>query len=502
MGIVKSDSESKKSKANQLDKRLVITRLRTIMGAFIVGDFDTDMDPNAHLMRKAHSRIRLLSNNDLTKMCEEYGYSLEKGLAYIEAVTQMPEHMPGSLAYTSRAHPLPTHGPTEVDILNIQWFDNAWTNNSWDKLSRMHDGGPPSFWTKNFHDKDDQFKQSFETYNALYPGRGVRIGYDKYPTYDIVLSELVRFLLTFPLEEKHVWIQGELDGMSTTETLRRLRNDIVIAFSRPRAQNSGVDPNVTSYWQSSVVASYDLYYYYGGRTIQRIPVVPWRASNFGMRVFAGALAPQIFPPTTLMHDLNIDARIEESNGSASGPMIYANYSGHVELVPIHEEDYLDFAWHKIGDNRFIMQDPRSWIPSRNDGAHLYKIADTSFFNGLGSVCTCAHAVYGIGRSEPELWEQLQRKLSTGHDTSGHMLAAPVMHTSHMLWYLHEVYTNIMREASIYNLSFKEPTDGLYHTMQEYEHAIQDMHKLDRNRMYPFYARRNIAFCTEFIRALV
>uniref|UniRef100_A0A2V0RB65 VP7 n=1 Tax=viral metagenome TaxID=1070528 RepID=A0A2V0RB65_9ZZZZ len=610
MSSTKSDSVSKqKSKKNhKIDPKFYITRRRAQMGSFVVADAETNMDPGGHIANKLHSRVFILNGEELMAMMEARNYTYEQAICYVEAVSQVPEHKKGGVAYTGHAHPITTVDPGEVDILNAYWFDNSWTGNSWTANAMMPDGGPPCFWTKNiaapeqdntyvlggkrgthskaikaklvregvpyyvdgtnpsdfsneerskvvpgtsvhavtgvfegkefdntteqhhlFHDdiqdrngkqylilkhdaamierainsfsdgvdviKSDPFSEAHERYEKQFPNRGWKVGYDQHPTFDDVCNKLKAFLMTYPTEEKHIWIQGELENMTTTETIRRLKSECIIAFTRARSSNATTSPTIMTFWNTPILASQDLAYAYGGRTPQRIPVIPWRPTNFGMRIMAPGLKPQLFPSSSLMRDLGIKFSTLEMNGSISKPVVYTNYSGFVKLVPLRRELNMDFGWLPMGNNEYAMANPREVSQP------LFMVEDEAFFMGLGSVVTGHHSIYGLGRSEPELWEQLQRKLKTGHDTSGHMIAAPLAYKAQMLWYLQEVMINMTQKRSIYSLPFKEPTGGVYHTTTEYVHALNDMNKLDRGRVYPFYARQNVSICADFIRAM-
>jgi len=129
---------------------------------------------------------------------------------------------------------------------------------------------------------------------------------------------------------------------------------------------------------------------------------------------------------------------------------------------------------------------------------LLKVNDPSFFMGLGSVSTAQNGSFGLGRDEASLTKQAMRRLETGHDTSGHMIASVLCPTSHLLWYLEEVYINNKEKKSIYNVPFKEPTGALYHSIEEYRNALIDMKELEVKGLYPSFARNNVEVCRTFV----
>ena len=623
-------SNKKRLKTQKFDK-LQVTKRRTMNGSFLVVDGETNIDPVGHLMGKRHSRVFQLNENDLANMMTKHSYRVDKAIAYVEAVSQLPEHNPGSLAYTNDDHPPPSQDDgVRIDFETIEWFANAWKGNSWKKSINDEGGGPPCFWTKDRAYSTESHTRDWRTYDAKFPRRGWRVTYDEFPRYEDVLTELKRFLYRYP-SGSHVWIQGTLEGQNPTDTVMRLRRDIAATASQGAMAGGALNMVYTSYWKTRLEYSNDIMFFYANRAPQRIPVIPWRVSNHGMRLFNGALKPQLYPSSTWMtkHGLKPPYTQDE---------IYSNYSGFVELIPIEDEDEVDFAWKRVGENKYIMSSPhelltfvdgdtiveyphgaRFWetgnyepykdreamidahmltfrkymsehpravilsngggdmarkyrnemrgvvtisfkelerhmasrvaegneyqptdphqsmnnqmeyirvlpeIPSfhsihepglymatsgagkstfveekANAEVNLYKVRDPKFFLGLGSVSTAQHGAYGIGRDEASLAFQTRRKVETGHDTSGHMIASVLCPRSHLLWYLEEVYINMTTKKSIYIVPFNEPTDTMYHSIDEYKNAIIDMKKLDSSRTYPGYARNQVGICRSFV----
>jgi hypothetical protein len=501
---VKNTGKRKRELYN-IPKRLLMWRARTITGALMLGNSETSADPVGILMQKAHSRIFIINSNDFAnELILGLKYTEAQARAYVESVCQVPFHRPNEVSYSAADHPMP-EVRSRVNVLNAIWFDNSWKGNSWQRNMALEDGGAPCFWTKSSQDAVDVMSSAHDKYTQRHPGRGWKIGLDRYKTYDDVFRQLRLFFETFPTEEKHVWIQGEVQAYGTTELLKQLQKDIFKAYSRHESTSAATDPQVVKFWNTPVGLSFGPSYIYGGRPAQRIPIVPWRPSNFGGRVYGGVTIPQLFPPTKLRSERKIPIEVREKSISKQEPVVYANYSGFVTLKAMTNPNEYDFGWRRISDNRYIMVSTEgSDTSGPEDGEYsesqLYTVSDPTFFNGLGSVCTSAHAVFSLGRREPDLVFQTRRRLETGHDTSGHMLAAPLMYLSHLLWYLQEVSDNFASEASIYNLPFKEPTRGLYHTTQEYKNALYDMRRSLADQ-YPFYARQNVDICERFVSSL-
>jgi hypothetical protein len=248
----------------------------------------------------------------------------------------------------------------------------------------------------------------------------------------------------------------------------------------------------TSLWDTPIEKSYDLWEMYGSKTPTRIPVIPWRVSNLGPRIYKNGLPPQLFPNTTIMKKLNI------SLNGLNTTEIYGNYSEFVTLTPLLSDDSkrLDYGWRSVGTNLYAMQRVTS-----DNYENLLKVDDDQFFMGCGSVVTAAHGCFGIGRTNDELIRQFERKVNTGFGTSGHMIASVLAFQSHFLWYLEEVSYNLETKKSVYAVRFNEPESAAYHTIHEYRNAIDDMKSADLNKEYPKYARPNLEICRKFVSAI-
>lgn len=528
---------SKRPKLTRADNFLN-TKRRTITASwtFVDGDilrrynvprtirsrFKTELDPVGILMGKQVARVQIVDYDDwgelsvhpaiTTVTFSDFPWGVElgqgevthegtdKATAYIESVSQAPDHQKIDGPYTNA-----THWNVDfyaIDFDKIEWFDNVWEDNSWDDHQEYY--GPPCFWTKNDHDGDDPHTKAWEKFDARIPDFGWRVTYDRFTTYEFVLRALVLFLVRYP-KQSHVWIQGTCPGgddhedMNPTETIARLKADIKAACAQ---YFGGMRPYMEGYWSTDVATSTDLYHYYAGRPPQRIPVIPWRVSNYGMRKYGGKLNPQVFPASTWAGKLYKNA--DPDDRYFTDDAIYSNYSPFVHMVPIWEGDDVDYAWVCVGPNQYVMRAmPRPHIPGEAYNAFgiLLKVAAPEFFMGLGSVATAQHSCFGVGRSESELMEQAIRRVATGHDTSGHMIASALCHRAHFLWYLEEVYTNMMSKKSIYLMPFNEPAGTEYHSIEEYGYAVNDMGDIIERGGYPYYARAQVGICRDFVSLL-
>lgn len=621
----------KRLRQKNIDVNLLLSKRRTVVGSLIRADADTNVDPNAIYMSKQHSRAFVVNHSDMRRLMEDFEYTEPKARAYYEAVAQLPFHQSGNEGYTNKEHapPLPSGGE-RIAFRNITWFANAWKGNSWAKNIREPNGGPPCFWTKDRTVSEDAHTTSWNKYEARYPGRGRRIAYDVHTTYASVLAALREFLQQHP-NGSHVWVQGRLEDMPPQQVVARLQADILSDVALSSSVSGQLNVPILAYWRSRLADSVDVGYYNVGRPPQRIPVVPWRVSNYGMRSYGKQLKPQIYPSSSWMTDASPPQDLMKRLKESCEKEVYSNYSGFVTFSPISASDKLDYAWSEIGDNLYQMtfnyaktpglhgsstlgkmyfvlrdgvsevdhvlggkrgplsrqekitlvsagmpywvdgSDPKDFtdlevsrvpphhsvhgmsgmmngepfdnavlhgpdgtrtskgiirdksgkkyiilehnaktlengVNSFKDGEEtltsidkkLFKIQDRTFFNGLGSVSTAQHGSFGLGRDEASLVKQAMRRVRSGHDTSGHMIASALCPSSHLLWYLEEVYNNVKTEKSIYNAPFKEPAGGLYHTIEEYQNAITDMRTLENQSLYPHYARIHVAVCRTFV----
>jgi len=289
-----------------------------------------------------------------------------------------------------------------------------------------------------------------------------------------------------------------------------------------------IDLNVSKYWHTRANATVDVFVRYSDIRPSRIPIIPWRVFSSGMRIvpnnatfqdsdFPGVmhvnkahyksvpLHPQLFPSSYLFSD-------EPAEAGFRTPAVYSNYSKFVELVPYDEEVHgkPDFAWRqKRADNGEQLNEYMMVyrVDFGKDSESLLMVKDPSFFLGLGSVVTAQHAAFGIGRHPHELHAQYLRARS-GEDggTSGHMFAAVLAHTAHCMWYLHEVMLNMKTKRSIYSVSFDEPKEAVYHTVQEYRNALIDMKTFEDRTIdgittfgYPkFYVTHHINMCARCV----
>jgi hypothetical protein len=634
-------------KAQKDVKKLLKTRQRSMLGAFIIGNGDTNIDPNALLLRKDNTRIYNVNRKDVSNLMSSKKYSFNKAIAYYESVTQIPQASKQLGAYTNRRHAPPTVSKGSVRVPRLEWYTNVWNGNSWVQNLLKEDGGIPCFWTKDKAPIADPFSKAWKLYDAKFPDRGWRITYDVHGSIHDVFSQLTDFIHMHSSEDElHIWIQGTLNGMGPAEVVSDLKrlvanmespsDDSVKVIIMPsgsgkttysrkydnlvdvddlfdkaskkdrlnrvetmkdenwelhnqinskiindaytagvlddkillihtedalkgvtyevldkfrlskgemlkvvderkdneewakmtklnwsssnlpiltredmddkikmhvdslKLSNStpsideGNDSSYSSLWNTPLNKSYDLWELYGGSSPTRIPVIPWRVSNLGPRMYAKGLPPQLFPSSTILTRYGI------GTGDINPVEVYGNYSEYVKLVPMLEDDAkrLDYGWKVIGNNMYVMQ------PATPGNLNeLLKVDDEEFFMGCGSVVTAAHGCFGIGRTNDELIEQFERKVNTGHGTSGHMIASVLAFQSHFLWYLEEVSYNIETNSSVYAVRFNEPGSKAYHTIHEYRNAIHDMKRADSNKVYPGYARINLGLCEKFVRSI-
>jgi len=246
------------------------------------------------------------------------------------------------------------------------------------------------------------------------------------------------------------------------------------------------------YWKTSLADTRDMWDVYGSRKPTRIPLIPWRVSNVGMRVYGPSLPPQLFPASNVMRSHGITNFMDYTE-------VYHNYSEYVTMIEITDADRadggLDFGWRYLGQGMYSMAD----IDSTE--YRLYKVQDSDFFRGLGTVVTSAHACFGFGRSNNDLIAQMERKSRTGFGTSGHMIASILAFRSHFLWYLTEVNINIKTKQSIYIVPFDEPESGLYHVSMDYLNALEDIKLATRSVDIPEHAKANFEICKQFVQKI-
>ena len=322
------------------------TKRRSLHGSFMIYDafsdsdrpqddderrrksIKTNVDPVGHLMGKLNTGVFVVNHEDYANLTshddimteyylEESSGSMtreggDKALAYIEAVSQLPHfesesHTDGDIftrdpysvvgmdmtVYTSDTHWNESSERQRLD--NIVWFSNSWTGYSWGK----EQAPPPCFWTKDFTDLDanDAHTVMWREYDKKYPDRGWRIGYDTFNTYDMVLNALVDFL-NMHVGEVHVWVQGTLDDMGPYQMMKQLQEDIHPAFNDYMAGRA----EAKNFWKIDVSKSQDVFSYYASRPPQRIPVVPFRVCNMGMREYPNQ-KPQVFPASTWLREI-------------------------------------------------------------------------------------------------------------------------------------------------------------------------------------------------------
>jgi len=104
------------------------------------------------------------------------------------------------------------------------YFANSWRGNSWSKKLRSNDT-TPVFWTKNEDAITDPIDSDWKSYDQKFTGVGRRVAYDKFTTKEAVLKEYKQWLSSTKGQNRHIWIQGTLDGLGPAEMLRYLRRN-------------------------------------------------------------------------------------------------------------------------------------------------------------------------------------------------------------------------------------------------------------------------------------
>jgi hypothetical protein len=288
------------------------------------------------------------------------------------------------------------------------------------------------------------------------------------------------------------WASSNFPILSRQDIDERILNHIsTLSNVAKETMISGQTDEYSRLWNTPISKSYDLWEMYGTNEPTRIPVIPWRVSNLGPRIYSKGLPPQLFPSSTFMTRYGISESLNETE-------VYCNYSEFVTLKPLLSDDSkrLDYGWRPVGANLYAMQ-----RVTDDNYEHLLKVDDDQFFMGCGSVVTAAHGCFGIGRTNDALIRQFERKVNTGFGTSGHMIASILAFQSHFLWYLEEVSYNLETKKSVYAVRFNEPESAAYHTIHEYRNAIDDMKSADLNKEYPKYARPNFEICRKFVSAI-
>jgi hypothetical protein len=248
---------------------------------------------------------------------------------------------------------------------------------------------------------------------------------------------------------------------------------------------SRIHKHIHQYWTSGLLDSTDPYYRYSGVPLQRIPIIPWRITNFGYRIFGDGLLPQMFPSTKI----GIEAQKLDTQTR------YLNYNGYVKLRKPFSGERFDFVW--VGDNmngyHMEYQDV-----AMEDGR---VIGNPEIFMGLGSVVTSVHSIMKFKRDEISKLTQVAREIAGHEKVSGHMFAGVLAFQSHLLWYLQEVFINSQTKQSIYLFNFTAEKLNRYHTIGEYTATIHDIEAYIAMTPTPAYVRDNISLCREVVSKL-
>uniref|UniRef100_A0A2V0RMJ6 VP7 n=1 Tax=viral metagenome TaxID=1070528 RepID=A0A2V0RMJ6_9ZZZZ len=339
-------SNVSKLTANNL--RNSLKRLHTT--SYVLSIRPTDMDPNAILMGKSHSKIFCINVDDVGKTMNKYKWDDRKIHAYISAVSQTPEHPQRANVPPQFCNPphYPAIHPetTSINYDNVTFYNNSW-GYSWEKWKQAVDK-PAVYWTKEKH-KDDPFTRAFNTIPST--RMAVQRVYEDVKTIQQLSDEIISYIREHQNKAQvHIWIQGTL-----TDKNGSYRPGDVISYVRKELQRRGTNPgdvSYYSYWSDS--RPQDIGVAYGNRRPFRMPIIPWRTSNMGMLKFGNAnLNPQLFPASTIQTRGLINAKHRLPDNAR-----YSNYSEFVKLIPMSLPPKFDYYWMQVGENEYVMREYR------------------------------------------------------------------------------------------------------------------------------------------------
>jgi hypothetical protein len=246
-----------------------------------------------------------------------------------------------------------------------------------------------------------------------------------------------------------------------------------------------VHRHIHNYWTSDLYDSYDPYFKYVGSNLQRIPVIPWRVTNYGHRLFGDGLLPQLFPCTQMgLSMTTMDTKTR-----------YLNYTGNVKFRKPFSGEKFDFVW--VGDNMNGYRMEKQEV-AMDDGL---VVGNPEIFLGMGSVVVSVHSIMKFKRDELSKLKQVAREIAGHEKVSGHMFAAVLAYQSHLIWYLYEVFKNAQTKRSIYLFDFRAEKTNRYHTTGEYTATLHDIETYLRTEPAPSYINDNVAVCREVVSML-
>lgn len=370
----------------------------------------------------------------------------------------------------------------------IKLYPNNW-NLSWERVL-AGENVPPTYWTKDVREYTSPRAINYPRINDK--EKYVMAPYSELTTYNEVLSDFLKFLdNNKDADEVHLWTQGNLNGnYDPLRMANKLFSDV--KMKQQIAEFSVSSDLVKEYWSRDLKDTDD--HYLKCATLsnpRRINVVGWRVCNFGIRDYKQTY-PQLVPSTTIGKIMKINRGNLIGVNTAE---IYLNYSGHVRLRKImtNEIEDLDFAYELLENGTFMAVIPKEGC---------FVVDNVSMFSGYGSLCTSLHSAYGLGRDVKSLMNEYKRKMITDVGSSGHMIASSLMFRCHLLTYLQEILINNTSKKSIYNLPVVEPTSGLYHTKQEYQHAVSDIRNLIRQGVMNKIVQSNLHVIALFVEKLM
>jgi len=499
-----------------ISERTYINNIPTFVA---ISDSATTLDPTGMLLGKQSQMIATVNVNDFEDLITSLG-SEEQALQYIEMISGKPVYNSSHAELRESFISSPVSARSK-----FKYYDNSWTNNSWAKIQsdilrgEMRDGSlynevPAVFWTKNTH-KSDPFSGAYDELMITLDNikrqdlkrRFMRLEYDTITALDTT-NQLTKIFENFIDEnwdarEIHVWIQGSYKQNGKDYKPAEVIDILSVKARELYKQEvppSIVDLTLTEdvmYWadkwgvtgreiQSGITASRLNYvsYWYGE---SRVPIskktkvitpkmcIPFRVSEYNLLERNEEKYAQMYPQTSIMQLLKSEEdkltyrKLLQKSINKMSDVMFTNYSKHVIIERVRQGDTFDFVYEMVGPGIFkvtTMQDVTKVI--------TYKISNVDIFMGTGSVITTHHRVYGLARDKESLWRQYQSKQTDGISTSGHMIAAQLALTTHLLWYLLEVLYNVKMKKSVYILSVNEPTDDIYHSKAEYMKAFNEV----------------------------
>lgn len=432
-----------------------------------ISNQETNIDPNGMLLNKQSQGIFNVNHDDMNELIEKVG-SREAAVQYVEMITQRP------FVFTVKS--LSRNNFILDDVI---YFNNSWENWSWGKIIDMVRKGrygesPAVYWTKLQHKIDpfslayDQLVQELRNKRLVNKNKQVII-------INMSLKEVVDDAVSFITNtagQKHIWIQGHIQEKSVKYGPYEIMMKIISAMKDNKNDYTESQQTYqriyTRYWKTMDLLPISLKYI----EIRPQPCVPFRVSEYNFLEDKNQICVQMYPCSSFRSILNArNVELFDTYMDAvfkiMGNTSFLNYSEHVLVMPINDDMLIntyDFLYKKDPEHSWLYQ-----ICKISDPAQKFVITD-EFMMGSASVITSRHRSYGLCRDV----DSLIRQLSYSGRISGHMIAAQLAYSTHLLWYLHEVYYNYSTKKSTYKLTVIEPTEDRYHNREEYENAIREV----------------------------